>query len=402
MEELRLQRLVVSNQDEASSSIITVFLGLYNAVTYLESIERQLDQQLFADFRLLVVDNNSSDNTWVQITPWVEKFGGRITLVRNPVNIGGAGSIELNLDLISTPWLTFFHQDDVYKSNHLSRLLLGITECDEKVVAISTQMGSLNKAGNRQGTPLRAQQKMVKKDSKSVFLLNIGAHAVPWPATAFRTGAYLENASPWHSTTFTDSEIILKMLCKGNVLNLGCETMYYRENPMSESHTVNPDEALVGAAVALVRVIGSDTFKAFAVSLAPDERPTFRKEILGLIKSRLRGYDHLALVNILLEEVLSHAWVYSDVDSLSEISFYYSKYNSIFTPALMDRLIAFESSLPTEEKSSLKLEIGGIKEEIKLSKIKKFYFKYGWIIPFALRKKILGLISHRRDLDPRT
>lgn len=368
-------------------------------MAYLESIEQQLDRQVCADFKLLVADNNSSDGTWEKIGPWVEKFGGKITLVRNPVNIGGAGSIELNSDLISTPWLTFFHQDDVYKSSHLSRLLIGITKCDEKVVAISTQMGSLNEAGNRQGTPLRAQQKMVNAQDVSFLPLNVRAHSVPWPATAFRTNAYIENTSPWHSTTFTDSEIILKMLCKGRVLNLDCETMYYRENPMSESHTVNPNEALVGAAVSLIRVIGSDNFKAYAISLAPGERPIFRKEILESIESRLRGYDHLALVKILLEEVLSHAWSYSDLNSLSEISLYYSEYNSIFTPALMDRLIAFESSLPAEERFNLNLETGSSKEKIKLGKFKKLYYKYGWVIPFAIRKKILKLIGDRRDSE---
>jgi len=364
---------------------------------YLDGIEKQLGRQACDDFRILVVDNNSDDGTWLRITPWVERFAGRITLVRNPINIGGAGSIECNLDLIGTPWLTFLHQDDVYKSNHLCRLLLGIAECKEDVVAISTQMGSLNHMGERRGTPLRAQQRMFGIEAISAFNLNVRAHAVPWPATAFRTEAYKKNVSPWHSSTFTDSEIVLKMLSMGSVVNINCETMYYRENPMSESHSVSTNEAAAGAAVALIRVISSENFAQFVKKIPSESRANFRREILESIYSRFLGYEHLKLMELLVEESLSYAWEYSDIESLKAISKIYGQLNSIFTPGLMDRLIAFETSTSVEATS---VKIGNSSDpEVarELSSSKKFYYKYGWVLPFKVRKRLLKLLDDKRN-----
>jgi hypothetical protein len=240
---------------------------------------------------------------------------------------------------------------------------------------------------------------MFGMEAISTFPLNVRAHAIPWPSTAFRTEAYKNNLSPWHSTTFTDSEIVLKMLCVGKVVNIDCETMYYRENPMSESHSINSSEATAGAAVALIRVINSETFTHYAKSLAPQSRATFRREILESLKFRFRGYEYVELLELLVEESLSYAWDYSEIESLKKISKIYDQLNSAFTPDLMNRLIAFETSTQvdaTSEKSGIS-SVSVVASE--LGPIKKIYFKYGWILPFQVRKRILRFLGSKRDSE---
>jgi glycosyltransferase involved in cell wall biosynthesis len=390
LEKLRNQRELVIGPARKHPSSLTVFLGLYNAMQYLNSIERQLEEQLTTDYQLLVVDNFSNDGTWVAILTWLSRFGNQVTLVRNPINLGGAGSIELNLDLITTPWVTFIHQDDQYKPQHISRLVLGVSECPKEILAISTQMGSIDEAGRRRGTPPRAQLKMSEYDSINAFILNVQSHAVPWPATAFRTEAYKSNTSSWHNTSFADTEIALKMLLQGKVRNLYSETMKYRENPKSESHTVGKTEGTIGAAVGLIRVFASENFINFSKSLSEDERFDFRKRLLQAIKERVNKNPYQDFVILVAEESMSYSWGYSENDSLTKIANIYSELGSTFTPDLMDRLISFHTHMSrneSTEKQSLQESLNlNSDEKSNISVYRQLYYRFGWLIPFHVRK----------------
>ena len=74
-----------------NSSEITVFLGIYNGENYLQSLRNQLKSQKFQGFKLVVVDNASTDNSFEQLGAWKSEFGDRITLHMNDQNLGGGG-----------------------------------------------------------------------------------------------------------------------------------------------------------------------------------------------------------------------------------------------------------------------------------------------------------------------
>lgn len=72
---------------------ITLFLGIYNGKQYLESLYEQLRTQDSQKFKLLVIDNSSTDSSYNEISKWEKTFGHRLTLVSNEVNYGAYGSL---------------------------------------------------------------------------------------------------------------------------------------------------------------------------------------------------------------------------------------------------------------------------------------------------------------------
>ena len=60
---------------------VTLFLGVFNAEKYLDSLLEQIVAQDTQDFKLLLVDNDSKDNTYFKIQSWKKVFGKRNTCV---------------------------------------------------------------------------------------------------------------------------------------------------------------------------------------------------------------------------------------------------------------------------------------------------------------------------------
>ena len=129
---------------------VTVFLGIYNGIDYLGSLFNQIRDQDSLEFELLLVDNASTDNSYEVIQGWQQQLPTiNVRVVRNSRNLGAGGSLNSNLHLIDTPWFTTFHQDDFYKSNHISELLYLINNAKEDISGVSVTMGSMSNEGKK-------------------------------------------------------------------------------------------------------------------------------------------------------------------------------------------------------------------------------------------------------------
>ena len=110
---------------------------------------------------------------------------------------------------------------------------------------------------------------------------------MPYPATAFKTSGYRECISPWHSTTFSDSETTLRMCAYGIFEFTNQLTMNYREHEMSESRSLNNFESRFGIGVSLIRVFSSQEFFEILRMLDPKSRESFLTSINNSIDARL-------------------------------------------------------------------------------------------------------------------
>ncbi len=233
LEGIRSAREVIGEFDGGKFlADVTIFLGLYNAEPYLKSLEHQLSSQE-SQVKIVVVDNMSTDNTWALIQDWLRLFPGQIKLARNPVNLGGTGTLFANLDLIPTRWVVTFHQDDFYKPSHVRILSNGIARATPSQVGFATDMGSMTSDGHAMTSPPRASWTLPNTSIETMFLSNLRLHNFPFPAAALRVEALLRNSIPWHSTTFPDTELVLGWVLRGELVHLEGETMLYRENPES-------------------------------------------------------------------------------------------------------------------------------------------------------------------------
>jgi len=284
----------------------------------------QVDQ----DFELVVIDNASGDESWSKLQSWKNTFNGRIKLSRNQSNVGAVGSVASNFELVDCDWITFMHQDDIYLNNHIEELRRGIMQSEPDVVAVSTSMGSIDSLGKRRLGPPRANWMSNKNDKLDNFIQNLRIQSLPYPATAYKSEFFGTLFPPSDLTSSGDTEITLRLCAFGKFRFVDRETMYYRENPMSESHSINELERRIGMAAGLCRVFCSEEFKSLLCQIDVSERSKFVSAINDSINVRFNSSPISTFIRLIANEVMATQFGHKEPASITNAIELYGALNA--------------------------------------------------------------------------
>ena len=340
---LRRDRKTLGKFSGGSEFRTTVFLGLYEGKQYLEARIKELEAQSSQDFYLLIVDNCSFDfemNYTEALLLASPIFKDRFQIVQNPVNLGGQGSFQLNLDLVQTPWITTVHQDDQYLPNHVATHLQEINECPDEIISMSTDTGSLRADGKKQPVPPRANWFIENKTQYDQFLAIVAEQVIPFPALSIRTSFAQRDEVPWHTAAFSDSEQTLRSLMLGKHEFIQKQTVLYRENPNSESHTQGETVRIYSATLGLLRVFGSNEFVNFLRGVAKDTRGTFASKLESAINRRISNPDYAQLLWSMCLEQMTHAWAYEESRTTAATSEMFRKLGQSYTPGILNGILS--------------------------------------------------------------
>ncbi len=306
-----------------------MYLGIYNGEKYIDGLLEQIQSQEHQKFHILVVDNNSSDQSGKMFGKWKKIYKDNFRFSKNQVNYGGHGSLFKNMGKITTPWFCTLHQDDFYKPNHIRTIDELITASKKNTVGVSTTMGSMSNNGKILNSKPRVTWFSPNLDEPGQFLQNVRAQSVPYPATAFNLKVFKNTIVPFHSPTFSDTEQTLRMLGYGSFIFSQEETVYYRENPVSESHIINLKERTIGAAIGLSRVFNSYEFGQILNKITEDKRSVFASQLIEAISHRIADSELLTTTQTIAIETMITKWGYGD----RNLSFLLGKnYASISSP----------------------------------------------------------------------
>jgi glycosyltransferase involved in cell wall biosynthesis len=311
---------------------VTVYIGLYNSEKNLHNVFNQLHSQNNQSFDLLVVDNNSSDQTLKKVSEWKLEYKTRLKIVHNATNLGAYGSLFQNLNRIKTPWFIWWHQDDFYKYNHIDTLIGLISKSNQKVVGVSTTMGSISSDGKHMNSYARPTWFTKNSSQVGQFIQNVKAQSIPDPASAFRVNVFKKTLIPVHSSSFPDTEHTLLMLGYGKFLISQKETMLYQENPNGISKTINQWERMFGATLGLVRVFHSNNFEKLLSLIDDKDRNKFAGRIVESLEIRFKTNKFLKqfLILTFLERlILEWGYDYAKISKLLQKN--YSEFSSRLT-----------------------------------------------------------------------
>lgn len=101
---------------------VSVCLPTYNGSKYLRECLDSVLAQTFTDFEILIVDDQSSDNT-VEIAKDYAQNHAQIKLVVNEKNLGLVGNWNRCVELAQGEWIKFVFQDDLIAPNCLEKML---------------------------------------------------------------------------------------------------------------------------------------------------------------------------------------------------------------------------------------------------------------------------------------
>ncbi len=97
---------------------VDVIIPCFNYARFLERSLGSVVAQTFGDFRVLVIDNASTDATPDVVKAWQER-DSRIDYVRNETNIGLFGSCRKALNLTKAPYVVILPADDYWTPRFL-------------------------------------------------------------------------------------------------------------------------------------------------------------------------------------------------------------------------------------------------------------------------------------------
>lgn len=127
---------------------VSVLLQTYNQAPYLKRAVDSLLAQTFEDFDLLIVDDCSSDATQGVLRRYLGT--PRVTVLRNPENLGQHPSINLRLEQLDGEFLLFASGDDVYLPQLLETQVEAFNRCP-KASLVHVNGYIIDESGEREG-----------------------------------------------------------------------------------------------------------------------------------------------------------------------------------------------------------------------------------------------------------
>lgn len=108
-------------EPSGNSPFFTICIPVYNGEAFVRQAVDSVLRQTFEDWELIVVDDQSTDNSWQILR---QNYAGhpKIRLVRNEKNLGMRGNFNRCIDEGSGAWLGILPQDDEYRLHALDTI----------------------------------------------------------------------------------------------------------------------------------------------------------------------------------------------------------------------------------------------------------------------------------------
>ena len=130
---------------------LTVVICLYNAEEYIEETLKSLEEQTFANFKLLIIDDYSLDGSINKAEEYLRNSSFKdqeIKIIKLEENKGTAYVRNYALHHVETPLMMFFDADDIAKPDLLEKLYVKINESDNNI-AISCHSEYIDMNSNK-------------------------------------------------------------------------------------------------------------------------------------------------------------------------------------------------------------------------------------------------------------
>jgi glycosyltransferase involved in cell wall biosynthesis len=163
---------------------ITVVIPTYNRAYLLKKAIESVLQQTFQSFEIIIIDDNSSDNTEQIVHQFSDQ---RIQYIRNAKNEGAAAARNIGILHASGKYIAFLDDDDLWTKDKLRSQLRGIDGYDVVLC------GYISKSNNR--IECFSKQILELNDLKYKFLSGGGTSIVMGKSSVLREVMFDEDLS---------------------------------------------------------------------------------------------------------------------------------------------------------------------------------------------------------------
>lgn len=144
------------NKGNKDSPRVSVLIPTYNYARYLDEAIQSAIRQTFTDFEIIIVDNNSTDNTAEVVSKYLTD--PRIRYYRNKSNIGLINNFNRCLELATGQYIKFLLADDVLNPTILEKFVQ-ILDDNETVALVTSDSESFGSEKSLRKSPFAGLQK---------------------------------------------------------------------------------------------------------------------------------------------------------------------------------------------------------------------------------------------------
>ena len=208
---------------------IDILMATYNGEKYLaDQIESILNQK-YANFNLIISDDNSTDST-KQILREYEKKDDRIKVFFNKKNIGSNENFKKLLKKVESKFFMFCDQDDIWYETKIEESLKKMQNDDADLIftdleIVDSNLNVINESFNKKKKYYR---KIIKyHDLRRVFLYNVVTGC-----TILCKSKYINDILKFtdNKNILHDHIVALLVSLKGKVTYLNKPTVKYRQH----------------------------------------------------------------------------------------------------------------------------------------------------------------------------
>ena len=216
---------------------IDILMATYNGEKYVREQIESILNQTYSEFRLIICDDFSSDNTY-NILKEYEIKDERIVLHRNETNLGYIKNFEKLLTLVENDYFMFADQDDVWYETKVEDTFKKIedTEADLIFTDLEVVDENLNTLNNSYHTLMKYKRKILKADGyNKIYLYNVVTGC-----TTLTKSKYIKEILPLpnNKNLIHDHYIPLVIsLCGGKIEYLDKPTIKYRQHGKNQVGT---------------------------------------------------------------------------------------------------------------------------------------------------------------------
>lgn len=204
---------------------ITVIIPVFNVSQYVEECLSSVLGQSFQDFRVIIINDGSTDDSWEKVLKLVR--GDRRVILVSKSNSGLGNTRNLGLRLAETEYVTFLDSDDWWAENYIAAMQEGIQGGQSDLVLADLFYVDGKKEGKYICNPslLRLPQGNVPFTKKNLLSK---ARNFAWGKT-FRRSLFTENNAWFAPHPYEDVSVVpFLTACAKSIYSIGEPLLYYR------------------------------------------------------------------------------------------------------------------------------------------------------------------------------
>ena len=207
----------------ASDTPVTVVMTAYQAMPYLPQAVESIRSQSLADWRMIVVDDGSTDGT----ADYLDSLGDPRISVIHQENAGQHAAAARGIALAETRYIARMDADDVSFPRRLARQVVYLDEHPE-VGLVGAQIQRMGPSGNLQ------LPSAFPTDHETIYAqLADNQHAMVNPVVTFRRELFDAIGGYWEHDIAEDWDMFLRIGEVSKLANLDEPLLGYRFHPTS-------------------------------------------------------------------------------------------------------------------------------------------------------------------------